>query len=102
MMTGLNRVVPASRAAFTASPWINSLSLAKETTRMLLAVATPTHISAPMSAGTLSVVCVKKSMRTMPAMAAGKSGDDDEGIQPGLKVHDDQQVHQHNGESEPG
>src|SRR5580692_13532 len=73
MMTGLNRVVPASRAAFTASPWTSSLSLAKETTRMLLAVATPTHISAPMSAGTLSVVWVKKSMSTMPAMAAGRA-----------------------------
>ena len=68
---------------------------------MLLAVATPTHISAPISAGTLSVVCVKKSMRTIPAKRSRQSGDDDEGIQPGLKVHDDQQVHEHNGESQP-
>jgi hypothetical protein len=32
-----------------------------------------THISAPISAGTLNVVCVKKSMRTMPAIAAGSA-----------------------------
>ena len=40
---------------------------------MLLAVATPTHMSAPISAGTLSVVWVKKSKSTMPASAAGSA-----------------------------
>src|SRR5207237_8747854 len=29
-------------------------------------------------------------------------GDDDEGIEPGLEVHDDQQVDEHDGEGEPG
>ena len=49
------------------------LPLANETTRMLFAVATPMHMMAPMRAGTLSVVCVRKRNRTMPASAAGKA-----------------------------
>ncbi len=40
---------------------------------MLFAVATPTHMIDPMSAGTLIVVCVKKSIQQMPAMAPGGS-----------------------------
>jgi len=40
----------------------------------------------------------------MPARAAGKRGDDDEGIKPRLKVHDDQEVDENDGkdESHPG
>ena len=41
--------------------------------RMLLAVATPTLMIAPMSAGTLKVVCVTKSIHTMPAKPAGSA-----------------------------
>ena len=48
-------------------------SLAKETTRMLLAVATPMHMMAPISAGTESVVWVRKRKSTMPASAAGSA-----------------------------
>src|SRR3984885_7157401 len=59
--TGRNRVNPAFSAAPIASlPSVNC-SLAKLTTRMLLAVATPTQV-----------------------------------IEPGLEIHHDQQVHQHN------
>ena len=43
-----------------------SSSFAKLTTRMLFAVATPMHMIAPVSAGTLSVVCVRNSIQTMP------------------------------------
>ena len=40
---------------------------------MLLAVATPMHMIAPISAGTLSVVCVRNRNSTMPASAAGSA-----------------------------
>ena len=48
-------------------------SRAKLTTSTLLAVATPMHMMAPVSAGTLTVVCVTKSIQTMPARAAGRA-----------------------------
>ena len=69
---------------------------------MLLAVATPMHMMAPVSAGTDSVVWVTNSIQTMPARAAGKRHHDHERVQPGLEVHDDQQVDQHDREAEPG
>ena len=71
--TGRNRPKPASSAASSAERPSSSWSLAKLTTRMLLAVATPMHIMAPVSAGTLSVVCERKSIQTMPASAAGSA-----------------------------
>ena len=40
---------------------------------MLFAVATPMHIIAPVSAGTLIVVPVMNSSHTMPASAAGSA-----------------------------
>ena len=40
---------------------------------MLLAVATPMHMIAPVSAGTLNVVCDRNSIQTMPASAAGSA-----------------------------
>ena len=46
---------------------------AKLTMRMLFAVATPIHMMAPVSAGTLSVVPVISSIHAMPAMAAGSA-----------------------------
>ena len=48
-------------------------SRAKLTIRMLLAVATPRHMIAPISAGTLMVVWVMNSIQTMPASAAGSA-----------------------------
>ena len=50
-----------------------SRSRAKLTTRMELAVATPMHMIAPVSAGTDSVVPVANSIQTMPASAAGRA-----------------------------
>jgi hypothetical protein len=43
------------------------------TTDTLLAVATPMHIIAPISAGTLKVVWVMKSVQAMPASAHGSA-----------------------------
>ena len=43
------------------------------TIRMLLAVATPMHMIAPMRAGTLRVVCVANRKTIMPANAAGNA-----------------------------
>ena len=40
---------------------------------MLLAVATPMHMMAPIKAGTLSVVWVRKRNSTIPASAAGSA-----------------------------
>jgi hypothetical protein len=40
---------------------------------MLLAVATPMHMMAPIIAGTLRVVCVTNSISTIPASAAGSA-----------------------------
>ena len=40
---------------------------------MELAVATPMHMMAPISAGTESVVWVRKRKSTMPAIAAGSA-----------------------------
>ncbi len=40
---------------------------------MLFAVATPMHIMAPISDGTLSVVPVRKSIHRMPAIAPGRA-----------------------------
>jgi hypothetical protein len=71
--TGLNRVAPASRAASTAFFPSSSCSRAKLTTRMLFAVATPMHMIAPVKAGTDRLVCVKNSIHTIPANAAGSA-----------------------------
>ena len=48
-------------------------SRANETIRMELAVATPMHITAPVSDGTLSVVRVSSSIQQMPASAPGSA-----------------------------
>ena len=40
---------------------------------MLLAVATPMHMIAPVSDGTLMVVCDRNSIQTIPASAAGSA-----------------------------
>ena len=71
--TGRNRTKPASIAAATGSPSSSKRSRAKLITSTLLAVATPMHMMAPVSAGTDSVVCVANSIQTMPASAAGSA-----------------------------
>src|SRR5207247_5431475 len=53
MQTGRKRIAPASIAAIAASPWSSRRSFANDTTRILFAVATPIHMIAPISAGTL-------------------------------------------------
>jgi len=53
---------PAWQCAETGSlPSLICFLLAKLTTRMLFAVATPMHMMVPISAGTLRVVCVMKN-----------------------------------------
>ena len=71
--TGRKRTNPASSAAAIGSPSSSSRSRAKLMTRTLLAVATPMHMMAPVSAGTDSVVAVANSIQTMPASAAGSA-----------------------------
>ena len=70
--------MPASSAALRASraqppSGDQRALLAKVTTRMLFAVATPTHRMVPISAGTLGVVPLTKSIHTMPASAPGSA-----------------------------
>ena len=73
MITGLNLVEPASRAARKAFLVSLKRSFAKLMIRTLFAVATPMLIMVPMSAGTLSVVCVKNNIQEIPASAAGRA-----------------------------
>src|SRR2546421_488960 len=49
------------------------LFVAKLTTRILFEVATPMHMMAPMSAGTLRVVWVMNKNQAIPASAAGSA-----------------------------
>ena len=71
--TGRNRANPACTAASTAEYPAANCSFAKLTTRMLLAVATPTHMIDPVSAGTLTVVPVTNKNQTIPARVAGRA-----------------------------
>jgi hypothetical protein len=66
-----------------------------------LAVATPMHMIAPVRAGTLTVVWVKNSIQTMPASAAGSAVMMMNGSSPGLEIHHDQHVNQHDGATRP-
>ena len=71
--TGRKRIKPASSAAEIESLPCSICSVAKLTTRMLFAVATPIHMIVPISAGTLNLVCVMKRNHAIPAKAAGKA-----------------------------
>ena len=73
MMTGRSRVYPASSAASRALLPPSICSRAKLITSTLFAVATPMHMMAPVSAGTLTVVWVRNSIQTIPASAAGSA-----------------------------
>ena len=64
---------PASSAAVSASLLCSSRSRAKLITSTLLAVATPMHMIAPVSAGTDKVVPVTNSVQMMPASAPGSA-----------------------------
>jgi len=70
--TGRTRVYPAETAACSAGIPSSICSRAKLTIKIELAVATPMHMMAPVSAGTERVVWVANSIQTMPANAAGK------------------------------
>ncbi len=83
--TGRMRVAPASSAALTGPKPSPMRWRAKETTRMLLAVATPMVMMAPVSAGTLKVVPVSSSIQQIPGERRRQRGDDDEGVDPGLE-----------------
>jgi hypothetical protein len=73
IVTGRIRVNPAERADSTALFPSARSSFANVTSRMLFAVATPMPMIAPIRAGTLSVVRVKYSIHSMPAMAPGSA-----------------------------
>src|SRR5260370_3912880 len=70
---GGKRVNPACNAAAIGSKPASICSVANLTTRMLLEVATPMHMIVPVSAGTLSVVCVTKRNHAIPASAPGSA-----------------------------
>ena len=100
--TGRNRVNPAFNAASPGSSPSSSRSFEKLITRMLFDVATPMHMIAPVSAGTLTVVPVTNSIQTIPASAAGRAIKMMKGIEPRLKVHHDQQVDEKNRKRQSG
>ena len=67
---------------------------------MELAVATPMHMMAPISAGTRERGAGEEEEEHDAGERRGQRGDDDEGIEPGLEVDDDQQVDEHDGEEQ--
>ena len=71
--TGRNRTNPASCAASSAVRPCATSSFAKLTIRMLLAVATPTHMMAPVSAGHADRGPDANRIQMMPASAAGSA-----------------------------
>src|SRR6202043_3025187 len=74
MMMGRRRVEPAETAASKAvRPRSLCSCLAKVTSRMEFAVATPIDMIAPIRLGTLKVVCVRNSAQTMPQNAPGRA-----------------------------
>jgi hypothetical protein len=77
----------------------SSLSFEKLTTRMLFAVATPMHMIAPVSAGTLIVVSSQTESR-QSRQRGGQRHQDDEGIEPRLEIHHDQQIDEHDRKSQ--
>ena len=101
IVTGRIRVNPAASADSIAFFPVARSSLANVTSRMLFAVATPMPMIAPISAGTLRVVPVRYSIHSMPAMRSRQRHQDDERIQPGLKIDGHDQVDQHHREDHP-
>src|SRR5579859_3927724 len=73
MIMGRSRVKPAVTAASRGATPLARSSLAKVTSRIELAVATPIDMIAPIRLGTLKVVCVRKSAHTIPQKAPGKA-----------------------------
>ena len=71
--TGRILAYPAESIAARAVGTRARSPLANVTMRILLAVATPMHIMAPISEGTLSVVPVTNSIHRMPAIAPGSA-----------------------------
>src|SRR5581483_6090277 len=71
--TGRMRVAPAFSAAASGSTPRSRCWRANAITKMLLAVATPIVMIAPVNAGTESVVPVMKSIHAMPPSAAGSA-----------------------------
>jgi hypothetical protein len=67
---------------------------------MLLAVATPMLMIAPIIDSTLKVVCVKNSIHKMPANAPGNAVMMMNGISPRLEINDHQEINERCGEDE--
>ena len=94
MMIGRKRMWPASIAASTGPIPSSRISLAKVMSRLPLATPTPTAMIAPISDSTLIVVPVSTSIQSTPASAPGIAIDDDERLEPRLKIRGHQQVDQ--------
>ncbi len=72
--TGRRRVLPAIRAASTGEqPVASRCSLAKVTSRIEFALATPTDMIAPNRAGMEKAVPVRNRLITMPQKASGSA-----------------------------
>ena len=68
---------------------------------MLFAVATPMAMIAPMSEGTLNVVCVDEQHPHDAGQRARQRHDDDQRIEPRLEVDHQQEVDQQDREHQP-
>ncbi len=69
---------------------------------MLLDVATPMHMIAPIRAGTLTVVPRGVQHPEDAGHRPGQGRQDDERVEPRLEVHHHQEVDQQHGEHQPG
>ena len=64
-------------------------------------MATPMHITAPISEGTFSRGVSKQEHPADAGQRARERGDNDERIEPGLEIHHNQEVYEHDGHRQP-
>ena len=102
IMTGRNRVFPASMAAFTASPCSANLLLGKRNHKNAVRRGHPYAHERSHKCRHAQRGAGEEEHEHDAGHGRGKRGDDDEGIEPGLKVHHDQQVDKHDGSRKPG
>ena len=102
MRTGRKRVAPASIAARTAIPVLQQLFLGKGNDENTVGRSHPhTHDSAH-ERGNAERGMADEEEENNPGQSRGQRGNDDERVQPGLKIDHDEQVHQNDREAQAG
>ena len=94
--TGRMRVAPGIERGLMESRPSPIRWRANDTIKMLFAVATPMVMMAPVIAGTLKVVPREEQHPADAGQGRRQRRDDDEGVDPGLEIDDNQQIHHDN------